>query len=108
MKACKSHIKLHKHTFELIGYDFMLIPGQQESPFEVRLIEVNTNPCIEEPNTLLKQYVPRMLDDMLKIVLDPLFSEVEINKVTPQQQQSGFPVDGVPNNENMWTKIFQI
>lgn len=42
-------------------------------PFEVRLIEVNTNPCIEEPNTLLRQYVPRMLDDMLKITLDPLF-----------------------------------
>jgi len=84
----------------------MLIPGQHESSFEVRLIEVNTNPCIEEPNTLLKQYVPRMLDDMLKIVLDPLFSEVEINKGATQQQQSVFPVDGVPNNDNMWTKIF--
>jgi hypothetical protein len=44
-----------------------------QMPFEVRLIEVNTNPCIEEPNSLLKMYVPRMLDDMLKIVLDPLF-----------------------------------
>jgi len=42
-------------------------------PFEVRLIEANTNPCIEEPNELLRSYVPRMLDDMLKIVLDPLF-----------------------------------
>jgi hypothetical protein len=37
------------------------------------LIEANTNPCIEEPNTLLRSYVPRMIDDMLKIVLDPLF-----------------------------------
>lgn len=108
MKACKSHIKLHKHTFELIGYDFMLIPGQQAHPFEVRLIEVNTNPCIEEPNTLLKQYIPRMLDDMLKIVLDPLFSEAENNKGPSQTQVSGYPVEGVSDTENMWSKIFQI
>jgi hypothetical protein len=58
----------------------MLIPSQQDSsyPYEVRLIEVNTNPCIEEPNTLLRQYVPRMLDDMFKIVLDPLFSDAVV------------------------------
>ena len=86
----------------------MLIPGQQGYPFEVRLIEVNTNPCIEEPNTLLKQYVPRMLDDMLKIVLDPLFIEGEISKGTSQPQPSGFPVDGVSDTVNMWSKIFQI
>lgn len=47
--------------------------NDKELPFNVRLIEANTNPCIEEPNTLLRSYVPRMIDDMLKIVLDPLF-----------------------------------
>ena len=40
----------------------------------MRLIEANTNPCLEEPNALLKMLIPRMLDDMLKIVLDPLFN----------------------------------
>lgn len=32
-----------KHCFELFGYDFIL-----DSDFNVWLIEVNTNPCIEE------------------------------------------------------------
>ena len=41
--------------------------------FETRLIEANTNPCLEESNALLKAYLPRMADDMLKVVLDPLF-----------------------------------
>jgi len=51
----------------------MLVPGQVDA-FEVKLIEVNTNPCLEEPNALLAMLIPRMLDDMLRIVLDPLFS----------------------------------
>lgn len=34
------------------------------------LIEVNTNPCLEESNNLLKQLVPRMLDDAFKLTLD--------------------------------------
>ena len=57
----------------MVGYDFMMVPGLNH-PYEVRLIEVNTNPCLEEPNELLKMLIPRMLDDMLKIVLDPLFN----------------------------------
>ena len=32
-----------KHCFELFGYDFIL-----DAEFNVWLIEVNTNPCIEE------------------------------------------------------------
>ena len=37
------------------------------------LIEVNTNPCLEESSKLLKQLVPRMLDDALKLTLDIVF-----------------------------------
>jgi D-alanine-D-alanine ligase-like ATP-grasp enzyme len=32
-----------KHCFEFFGYDFIL-----DADFNVWLIEVNTNPCIEE------------------------------------------------------------
>lgn len=60
-------------------------------PFEVRLIEVNTNPCLEESNALLKSYIPRMLDDMLKIELDPLFGSVP-------QSGTSYPVKGYPDN----------
>jgi hypothetical protein len=34
------------------------------------LIEVNTNPCLEESSKLLKQLVPRMLDDAFKLTVD--------------------------------------
>ena len=76
-EAVRDKLKFSKHTFELVGYDFMVIPSHRgtetKSCFETRLIEANTNPCLEESNALLKAYLPRMADDMLKIVLDPLF-----------------------------------
>ena len=37
------------------------------------LIEVNTNPCLEESSKLLKILLPRMLDDALKLTVDNLF-----------------------------------
>lgn len=37
------------------------------------LIEVNTNPYLGVPNDYIKDLLNRMLDDMLKLVADPLF-----------------------------------
>lgn len=54
-----------KHTFELFGYDFMV--DVDENLF---LIEVNTNPSLEESSELLKVLVPRMIEDMLKLTVD--------------------------------------
>jgi len=45
-----------KHCFEIFGYDFMV-----DTEFNVWLIEVNTNPCLEESSQLLKMLLPRML-----------------------------------------------
>ena len=57
-----------KHTFELFGYDFIL-----DEDFNQWLIEVNTNPCLEESSQLLKTLLPRMVEDMLKLTVDQLF-----------------------------------
>lgn len=54
-----------KNCFELFGFDFIL-----DEDFNVWMIEVNTNPCIEESSTLLKAYLPRLIDDMLKLSVD--------------------------------------
>lgn len=54
-----------KHCFEHFGYDFIL-----DEDFNVWLIEVNTNPCIEESSELLKVLLPRMIEDMMKITID--------------------------------------
>lgn len=45
-----------KYCFEIFGYDFII-----DSLGNVWLIEVNTNPCIEESSPLLKSLIPRML-----------------------------------------------
>eukprot|EP00741_Cyanophora_paradoxa_P007505 tig00001130_g7259.t1 len=54
--------------FEVFGYDFMI-----DSRNRVWLIEVNTNPCLEIASALLGRILPRMVDDALRIALDPLF-----------------------------------
>jgi hypothetical protein len=54
-----------KNCFELFGYDFIL-----DEDFNVWMIEVNTNPCIEESSTILKIYLPRMIDDLVKLSID--------------------------------------
>ena len=41
------------------------------------LIEVNTNPCLEESSALLKQLVPRMLDDAFKLTLDIVYPPIK-------------------------------
>jgi hypothetical protein len=85
----KDHIKLttesartklnfpeRKHCFEIFGYDFIL-----DEELNTWLIEINTNPCIEESSPLLQKLLPRMLskfiflisDDAFKITLDNLF-----------------------------------
>lgn len=38
-----------KHSFELFGFDFFI-----DEEFKTWLIEINTNPCIEESSPLLE------------------------------------------------------
>lgn len=56
--------------FELFGYDFII-----DEDFNTWLIEVNTNPCIEESSKVLKVLLPRMIEDMLKLSVDQYFSD---------------------------------
>ena len=67
-----------KYCFELFGYDFIL-----DEDFNTWLIEVNTNPCLEESSQMLKQYLPRMVEDMLKITIDQIFPKVTKKKRIP-------------------------
>ncbi|CAI2373825.1 unnamed protein product [Moneuplotes crassus] len=64
-----------KFCFELFGYDFIM-----DSDFNLWLIEVNTNPCLEESSEMLKHYLRRMINDMIKLEIDPKFPKPRKNK----------------------------
>jgi len=85
-----------KYCFEIFGYDFMF-------DFDLKpwLIEVNTNPCLEEPNQLLGMLIPRMLDDAFKLTLDVLFPALP-HVCEPGPRVQHFKVAGRSDEENLW------
>ena len=48
-----------------------------DDDFRIYLIEVNTNPCLEQGCPLLTRLIPNMVDNALRIALDPLFPAPE-------------------------------
>lgn len=60
------------NTFEILGYDFMI-----DEDFRIYLIEVNTNPCLDQCCPLLSRLIPSMLENSFLIGLDPLFMPQE-------------------------------
>ena len=45
-----------------------------DEDFKVYLIEVNTNPCLDTPCLLLKRLIPQMLDQTMKLAVDPFIN----------------------------------
>ena len=60
------------NTFEVYGYDFML-----DDDFKPYLIEVNTNPCLDLACPLLARLIPTMMENALRIAVDPIFPPPE-------------------------------
>ena len=48
-----------------------------DDEFKVYLIEVNTNPCLELSSPLLARLIPSMVENSLRICVDPLFPPPE-------------------------------
>jgi len=74
-----------KHTFEVLGYDFMV-----DEEFKVWLIEVNTNPCLALSSAYLARLIPAMLDNAFRIVLDSHFPEPEGKRRTAEWSSQPF------------------
>lgn len=87
--------------FELFGYDFII-----DQVFKVWLIEINTNPCLEESSKLLKAILPRMIEDMLKLTVDKVFPRK--SKDFGAAETNGRKVPGYEDSENMWEPLCQI
>ncbi|EGR33829.1 tubulin-tyrosine ligase family protein, putative [Ichthyophthirius multifiliis] len=122
IESCKKQLNKQENrfNFELFGYDFMIdVDGH------VYLIEINSNPCLEESNDLLSQLIPRMIgifyffnqylcikiDDMFRLTIDKIFNQNyslyefsgQKSKLNQQQTpQLDFYVDGHKIYENLW------
>ena len=98
-KAVKNKINImnRKNCFEIFGYDFIL-----DVNFKPFLLEINTNPGLEESSPLIKMLVPRMIADALRFTIDKSFDS---NNNADKKGRSKFKVDGYSDEENMWLKI---
>ena len=57
--------------------------------FNLFLIEINTNPGLEESSPWIKIIVPRMLDDALRLTLDQIFSpEYDFSKNYKNEEEN--------------------
>ena len=103
-KAVKNKINImdRKKCFEIFGYDFILDVNCR--PF---LLEINTNPGLEESSPLIKMLVPRMIDDAFRLTVDKAFNNNEDSSKRNYKNQnvSKYKVDGYSDKENMWMKI---
>lgn len=76
--------KNRKGTYELFGFDFLI-----DEDYRIWLIEVNTNPHLGMPNDYMKELVPRMMNDMCKLVLDPVY---EPRTVPEEERPNDFEI----------------
>ena len=96
-----------KYCFEIFGFDFML-----DCNFQPFLIEVNSNPGLEESSPLIKMLIPRMLDDALRLTLDKEFETIYDFNIEGKNYSnnsttyhSPFHVEGYSDEENMYKLI---
>lgn len=83
-----------KNCFEIFGYDFII-----DQDFNVWLIEVNTNPCLEESSKLLQMLLPRMIDDAMKLTIDIIYPQ--LIKIAGSNDKK-YPVTGYSDDINLW------
>ena len=85
MRCAKNQINKNnrKFSFEIFGYDFML-----DKEFNLFLIEINTNPGLEESSPWIKVIIPRMLDDALRLTVDQVFDTKYDHKLNYKNEEN--------------------
>lgn len=81
-----------QYWFELFGYDFIM-----DDDFNIWLIEVNTNPWLEESSNMLKFYLRRMIEDMMKIEIDSKFAPPKKHKKSEKKKKNN--TEGITNDQ---------
>ena len=96
-----------------------------DSDFNVYLLEINTNPGLEESSPLINKILPRMIDDAFRLTIDDIFEtkynweesnnpkEISNLKDTTAREEktsektycSPFSVEGYSDSENLFSFV---
>lgn len=60
-----------------------------DEEFKIYLIEVNTNPCLETSCPLLARIISEMIDNTLRLTIDPLFQPASTGPTKKELTQNG-------------------
>ncbi|CAK79711.1 unnamed protein product (macronuclear) [Paramecium tetraurelia] len=102
--ACTKLRNNHRDfQFEIFGYDFMI-----DNNGNIWLIEINTNPCIEESSPLLQKLIPRMLNDAFRLTIDKIFSPFKTTQDNFLNNLHEFSIPGYGDKDNLWDYMGQI
>ena len=72
--------------------------------YNVFLIEINTNPALEKLSELIKELIPKMVEDTLILTIDDVCKTTYSKEWIDQNgnYKSNFHVKSGENSENMW------
>ena len=92
-------------SFEIFGYDFII-----DNEFKPWILEINNNPGLVISSNVIKQIVPRMMDDVFRLTIDKVFntkySEECIN--SEGNYKSKFKLKGYSDEENIFEFLCNI
>ena len=64
-----------------------------DSNFKVYIIECNTNPCLELSSPLMARIIPAMLDNVFRLVVDPLFPPPDFSMAKKNLMHDILPIN---------------
>jgi hypothetical protein len=88
-----------RFSFELFGLDFIL-----DADFNVWLIEVNTNPGLEATSQNMKDFFPRMVDEMLQLTADRVFPKSTLKRKGSSPKKNKAHIVDQADGEEDWTR----
>ena len=97
--ACKEKINKfnRKRCFEIFGCDLIA-----DDMWNVFLVEINTNPGLDESSGVIRELLPRMIDDAFKLCVDEIKGE---RGRDGKEGEGVFKVKGYDDKENMWEEL---
>ena len=91
--------------FELFGYDFII-----DTEFKPWILEINNNPGLGISSPVIKNIIPRMMDDAFRLTIDKIF-ETKYDEQSFDEEgkyKTRYHLDGYADDENIFEFLCNI